>query len=103
MCHSGGGTPAPQGEEPAGSRLLPGLRPGVIALARGGVPRALGQGLLPRQQPLAHPLDHVGVPVGEVYGQLQKANRLPELERAIREEKVFEYLLSQSTVEEVKS
>jgi trigger factor len=44
-----------------------------------------------------------GVPVGEVYGQLQKANRLPELERAIREEKVFEYLLSQSTVEEVKS
>jgi trigger factor len=44
-----------------------------------------------------------GVPVGEVYSQLQKANRLPELERAIREEKVFEYLLSQSTVEEVKS
>jgi trigger factor len=44
-----------------------------------------------------------GVPAGEVYGQLQKANRLGELERAITEEKVFDYLLSQSTVEEVTS
>ena len=44
-----------------------------------------------------------GVPAGEVYGQLQKANRLQELERAITEEKVFGYLLSQSTVDEVTS
>ena len=44
-----------------------------------------------------------GVPAGEVYGQLQKANRLGELERAITEEKVFDHLLSQSTVEEVTS
>ena len=42
-----------------------------------------------------------GVPAGDVYGQLQKANRLGELERAITEEKVFDFLLSQSTVEEV--
>jgi trigger factor len=44
-----------------------------------------------------------GVTPGEVYGQLQKANRLGELERAITEEKVFDFLLSQSTVEEVTS
>jgi trigger factor len=44
-----------------------------------------------------------GVPAGDVYGQLQKANRLGELERAITEEKVFDFLLSQSTVEEVTS
>jgi trigger factor len=44
-----------------------------------------------------------GVAPGEVYGQLQKANRLGELERAITEEKVFDFLLSQSTVEEVTS
>jgi trigger factor len=44
-----------------------------------------------------------GVTAGDVYGQLQKANRLGELERAITEEKVFDFLLSQSTVEEVTS
>jgi trigger factor len=44
-----------------------------------------------------------GVSASEVYGQLQKANRLQELERSITEEKVFDYLLSQSTVEEVTS
>ena len=44
-----------------------------------------------------------GVPAGELYGQLQKANRLGELERAITEEKVFAWLLSQSTVDEVTS
>ncbi len=43
-----------------------------------------------------------GVSAGDLYGQLQKANRLPELERAITEEKAFAFLLSQSTVEEVK-
>jgi trigger factor len=40
-----------------------------------------------------------GVPVGQVYTSLQKAKRLPELERAITEDKVFGYLLQQSTVE----
>lgn len=39
------------------------------------------------------------VPVGQVYSSLQKAKRLPELERAITEDKVFSYLLQQSTVE----
>jgi len=40
-----------------------------------------------------------GVPAGQVYSSLQKAKRLPELERAITEDKVFGYLLQQSTVE----
>jgi trigger factor len=39
------------------------------------------------------------VPVGQVYGSLQKANRLAEVERAITEDKVFGFLLRQSTVE----
>ena len=39
------------------------------------------------------------VPAGQVYASLQKAKRLPELERAITEDKVFGYLLQQSTVE----
>jgi len=41
-----------------------------------------------------------GASVGEVYASLEKAKRLPELERAITEEKVFDFLLKQSTVEE---
>ena len=44
-----------------------------------------------------------GVPAGELYGSLQKAKRLPELERALTEEKAFAWLLQQSTIEEVKS
>jgi trigger factor len=44
-----------------------------------------------------------GVPVAELYGNLQKANRLGELERSITEEKAFAYLLSQSTVDEATS
>jgi trigger factor len=44
-----------------------------------------------------------GVPTGELYGSLQKANRLPELERAITEEKAYAHLLQQSTIDEVKS
>jgi trigger factor len=44
-----------------------------------------------------------GVPAAQVYGNLQKANRLPELERAITEEKAFTWLLQQSTIDEVKS
>jgi trigger factor len=44
-----------------------------------------------------------GVPAGELYGNLQKNNRLPELERAITEEKAFAWLLQQSTIDEVKS
>ena len=37
---------------------------------------------------------------GDVYAQLQKAGRLPELERSISEEKAFAWLLPQSTVVE---
>jgi trigger factor len=44
-----------------------------------------------------------GVPAGDLYGNLQKNNRLPELERAITEEKAFAWLLQQSTIDEVKS
>ena len=44
-----------------------------------------------------------GVPAGQLYGSLQKANRLPELERAITEEKAVAHLLQQSTIDEVKS
>ena len=40
-----------------------------------------------------------GVSPGELYGSLQKANRLAELERGITEEKAFDYLLQQSTVD----
>jgi trigger factor len=44
-----------------------------------------------------------GTPAAQVYASLQKANRLQELERAITEEKAFDFLLKQSTVEEVES
>ncbi|MDQ3223241.1 MAG: trigger factor [Gemmatimonadota bacterium] len=44
-----------------------------------------------------------GVPAGQIYASLEKSKRLAELERAITEEKVFDFLLKQSTVEEVKS
>jgi FKBP-type peptidyl-prolyl cis-trans isomerase (trigger factor) len=44
-----------------------------------------------------------GVPAGQLYGNLQKANRLPELERALTEEKAFAWLLQQSTIDEVTS
>ena len=35
---------------------------------------------------------------GQLYAALQKAGRLPEIERSITEEKVFKYLLEQNTV-----
>ncbi|HEV8176882.1 MAG TPA: trigger factor [Gemmatimonadales bacterium] len=44
-----------------------------------------------------------GVPAGQIYASLEKSKRLGEMERAITEEKVFDFLLTQSTVEEVKS
>jgi trigger factor len=44
-----------------------------------------------------------GVPAGQVYASLHKANRLQELERSITEEKAFDFLLQQSTVEDVRS
>lgn len=44
-----------------------------------------------------------GIPTGQLYGNLQKAQRLPELERAITEEKAFAWLLQQSTIDEAKS
>ncbi|HEY7479191.1 MAG TPA: trigger factor [Gemmatimonadales bacterium] len=40
-----------------------------------------------------------GASAGELYSSLQKNNRLAELERGITEEKAFEFLLKQSTVE----
>jgi len=43
-----------------------------------------------------------GVPAGQIYASLEKSKRLGELERAITEEKVFDFLLTQSTVEEAK-
>jgi trigger factor len=43
------------------------------------------------------------LPPGELYGSLQKANRLSELERSLTEEKIFDFLLKQSTVEEASS
>jgi trigger factor len=43
-----------------------------------------------------------GTPAAQVYASLQKANRLQELERVLTEEKVFDFLLKQSTIEEVK-
>jgi trigger factor len=52
---------------------------------------------------IAQPAEARGVPVAELYGNLQKANRLGELERSITEEKAFAYLLSQSTVDEATS
>jgi trigger factor len=44
-----------------------------------------------------------GVPAGQLYASLQKAKRLPELERAITEEKAFAHLLQQSTIDEANS
>jgi trigger factor len=44
-----------------------------------------------------------GVSAGQLYGNLQKANRLAELERAITEEKAFAWLLQQSTIDEATS
>jgi trigger factor len=40
------------------------------------------------------------IPPGQVYASLQKAKQLPDMERGITEEKVFSYLLEQSTVTE---
>lgn len=47
--------------------------------------------------------DARGVSFNEIYGQLEKAKRLAELERGITEEKVFDFLKSQSTIEEATS
>ena len=38
------------------------------------------------------------VPPGQVYASLQKAKQLPEMERGITEEKVFDFLMAQSTI-----
>lgn len=43
------------------------------------------------------------VSAGELYASLQKANRLADLERSLTEEKVFDFLLKQSTVAEAES
>ena len=44
-----------------------------------------------------------GVSAGELYASLQKSNRLAELERGLTEEKAYQFLLGQSTVEEAAS
>jgi FKBP-type peptidyl-prolyl cis-trans isomerase (trigger factor) len=41
-----------------------------------------------------------GMPPAQLYASLEKAKRLRDVERSITEEKVFAYLLSQSTVEQ---
>ena len=41
------------------------------------------------------------LPPAQLYAQLEKSNRLRELERTVTEDKVFAHLLAQSTVEEV--
>jgi trigger factor len=41
-----------------------------------------------------------GMPAAELYASLEKAKRLRDLERGLTEEKVFAFLLSQSTVDE---
>jgi FKBP-type peptidyl-prolyl cis-trans isomerase (trigger factor) len=40
-----------------------------------------------------------GMPAAQLYASLEKAKRLRDVARSITEEKVFAYLLSQSTVE----
>jgi trigger factor len=44
-----------------------------------------------------------GVSAGELYTSLQKSNRLAELERGLTEEKAYQFLLGQSTVDEATS
>jgi trigger factor len=44
-----------------------------------------------------------GVSAGELYTSLQKSNRLAELERGLSEEKAYQFLLGQSTVDEATS
>ena len=41
-----------------------------------------------------------GADVGQVYAALQKAGRLREIEKGITEDRVFAWLLSQSTIEQ---
>ena len=41
-----------------------------------------------------------GMPAAQLYASLEKAKRLRDVARSITEEKVFAYLLSQSTVEQ---
>ncbi len=36
---------------------------------------------------------------GQVYASLQKAGRLPEIERSVTEDKVFKWLLEKNTVD----
>src|SRR6266571_1704069 len=59
--------------------------------------RATAAELDQRLQELA---ERRGVPVAEVRASLEKAKRLRDLERGLTEEKVFTFLLSQSTVEQ---
>ena len=51
-------------------------------------------------QRIARIAEQRGTTPAKVYASLQEAKRLPELERSTTEEKVFAFLLSQSTVTE---
>jgi trigger factor len=42
--------------------------------------------------------DQRGTDPGQVYTSLQKAGRLPEIERSITEEKVFEWLIARNEI-----
>ena len=93
---------------------LPGFEQQFHQIAENQVKRDLvldaiveGHGLRATEAELDERINHMaaarGTPAGQVYASLQKANRLQELERVITEEKVFDFLLKQSTIEEVKS
>jgi FKBP-type peptidyl-prolyl cis-trans isomerase (trigger factor) len=43
------------------------------------------------------------IPAAQLYASLEKAKRLRDVERSLTEEKVFKFLLSQSTVEQPPS
>jgi trigger factor len=60
------------------------------------------QGLTATEEDLDAKVEEIAknrdVPPGQVYASLQKAKQLPEMERGITEEKVFNFLLAQSTI-----
>jgi trigger factor len=93
---------------------LPGFEQQFHAIAEEQVKRDLAldalveaQGLRATESELDERINSMasvrGVPAAQVYASLQKANRLQELERAITEEKAVDFLLKQSTVEEIRS
>lgn len=84
---------AQQFQAAAATRVLRDLV--VDAVAEGEKLKATEADVDARVQALA---ESRGVPAGKLYSSLQQANRLPELEHGLTEEKVFAFLLSQSTI-----